>query len=300
MSSIRWERPKSSRPGFLEGGLFNTTYLVALKEARRRLVLRAGPVNTHLLLPFERRLMHTEQDVCRLFEQHGIPASHVLACDTSRRVLDRDYMIVDYIQSVPLSDPSIPEEKKEALYLEAGRYKARMHRIDGQSFGRAADVTGGRGNSSWLAFLMKEIQELEQASLAHGVMTHDETDLLRAVFTQRSALFEGVRSPKLVHADLWDGNILVRKEGEEYRIAAMIDADRALFGDPDFDLSCPWMTNPAFFEGLGVGRLPTDGPRGEKMDAYVWAVGYNNLDNYNHSKQKVFKISRRLLGIAAC
>ena len=44
----------------MTGGLFNTTYLVETVKYGL-VVLRLGPVNRHLLMPFEHRLMEAEQ-----------------------------------------------------------------------------------------------------------------------------------------------------------------------------------------------------------------------------------------------
>ena len=93
------------RAELLEGGLFNTTYRV--ETSVHDVVLRMGPVHRELLLPFERNLMEAEAYVDRLCLNYGIPASRVLCCDTSRRVVDRDYMVVEYIDSIPMLDPAI-------------------------------------------------------------------------------------------------------------------------------------------------------------------------------------------------
>lgn len=74
----------------------------------RKLVLRLGPVNRHLLLDFERNLMPAEQCIYRICAQRGIPASNMLVCDTSRDIIDRDYSFVEYIPSLPLSDERCP------------------------------------------------------------------------------------------------------------------------------------------------------------------------------------------------
>ncbi|MBQ8639039.1 MAG: hypothetical protein IJ468_07715 [Lachnospiraceae bacterium] len=50
----------------LTGGLFNTTYFVDTVKYGKT-VLRIGPVNRHLLMPFEHRLMEAEEadrEVC--------------------------------------------------------------------------------------------------------------------------------------------------------------------------------------------------------------------------------------------
>ena len=87
----------------LSGGLFNTTYLIET-EKNGTAVLRLGPVNRHLLLPYEHFLMESAVEVYRLCALYGIPASEVLAADTSKQVIDRDVMFVRYIPSVPLSE----------------------------------------------------------------------------------------------------------------------------------------------------------------------------------------------------
>jgi aminoglycoside phosphotransferase (APT) family kinase protein len=41
-----------------------------------------------------------------------------------------------------------------------------------------------------------------------------------------------VTTPVLVHFDLWDGNILVESSPAGRRVGALIDAERAFWGDP--------------------------------------------------------------------
>ena len=97
-------------PRLLEGGLF--TPRISSPARTRREVRAAHGAVTHLVLPYERKLMQAEQEACRLLALHEIPTSRVVACDTSRRVIDRDYMMVEYISSVPILDDSVPEGKK--------------------------------------------------------------------------------------------------------------------------------------------------------------------------------------------
>ena len=50
----------------LSGGLFNTTY--RLETEKSKVILRLGPVNRHLLLPYERNLMASEGDILNLLK----------------------------------------------------------------------------------------------------------------------------------------------------------------------------------------------------------------------------------------
>ena len=83
----------------LTGGLFNTTYYIDTMKYGS-VVLRVGPVNRHLLLPFEHSLMQAEQLVYKLCREAQVPVSEILFMDTSKRIIDCDYMIVRYIPSV--------------------------------------------------------------------------------------------------------------------------------------------------------------------------------------------------------
>ena len=51
-------------------------------------------------------------------------------------------------------------------------------------------------------------------------------------FNDRAVALEEVTTPVLVHFDLWDGNILVESDPAGHRIGALIDAERAFWGDP--------------------------------------------------------------------
>ncbi|GAA0619027.1 aminoglycoside phosphotransferase family protein [Kribbella sandramycini] len=50
----------------------------------------------------------------------------------------------------------------------------------------------------------------------------------RELVTDRKALLDSVSVPRLIHFDLWDGNILV----EDGRVTGLIDGERAFWGDP--------------------------------------------------------------------
>jgi len=41
-----------------------------------------------------------------------------------------------------------------------------------------------------------------------------------------------IKRPSLLHGDLWTSNVLVRREKNSVRIVAVLDSDRASWGDP--------------------------------------------------------------------
>jgi Phosphotransferase enzyme family len=55
---------------------------------------------------------------------------------------------------------------------------------------------------------------------------------IREAVRTTSAALDDVRTPVLVHFDLWDGNILLDRISGSVEIGGLIDAERAFWGDP--------------------------------------------------------------------
>lgn len=283
----------------LKGGLFNTTYKLTLGSPSRELVLRIGPVNRQLLLPYEQDLMKAERYVYELLSSRQIPCPHIVACDTTKSFIDRDYTITEFIPSVPLTDLSAPEEDQVKLYEGIGSWTRRMHGVTGARFGRAADVEQGRGFERWGDFLTAQAAQIGEHCLQHHV--HDEATVTRVVrlLEDQSRFFDQITTPHLVHTDLWAGNVLVGTDpaNGRYEVAAIIDADRALFGDIDYEFASPWLINDAFLRGYGGYNLSGDESHLLKMDmyrliysyidAYVWKVQYDNTAEYENNKKRL-------------
>lgn len=236
----------------LSGGLFNTTYLVDTREYGK-VVLRAGPVNRHLLMPFEHHLMEAEEEVYALLAEHGVPASEILAVDTSRAIVDRDFMIVRYIAASPMSELSLGIQDRARISRQIGEAAAKMHAITCGRFGRIVDVKNGGGFARWSEALLHELYEWERVGTGAFLFTEREHEEIRSLFERSAPYLDEIRLPHLVHADLWTGNILVRTDTKEPEFAAIIDADRALWGDTDFEFSSIQWTysEEAFWQGYG-------------------------------------------------
>ena len=285
----------------LSGGLFNTTY--RLETENRAVILRLGPVNRHLLLPYERNLMAAEGDVLRLMKGKGIPTSDILALDFSRELFDRDVMVVDCLDAVCLSTVEVDKETEHHLCREAGRLTAKIHELTAwdlldpaeKPFGRYANVLSGQGGATWKEALLVELSQWRSLAEPAGVFTGPECDRVEAWFHSHSAVLESVTEPRLIHGDLWYGNILVDKDRN---LAAIIDADRAFFGDPDFEMATGWMISDSFLEGYGRGLdMSEDAVARRKLyklllnleDCYILLCEYSTPEAGAELKQRILE-----------
>lgn len=293
----------------LTGGMFNTTYLVDTLELGP-VVLRVGPVNRHLLMPFEHRLMEAEAQVYDLCARNGVPVSEVLALDVSKSIIDRDYMIVRHIPSQPMTEAQLTPEDHRRICGAIGAATARMHGIQQAQFGRIVDVAEGRGFSRWSDCLCQELAQWETVAASAPFFPPETRRQIRELFARSAPYLDEIRTPCLIHTDLWFGNILIRTGGPRPEFAAIIDADRALWGDPEFEFSAiRWMIGEETF-WQGYGRAPAEGQstalrQGIYLllnclwNSYVYLREYNQPENaqgeWALALEKLSEL-RRLLG----
>ena len=243
----------SYRTVMLKGGLFNTTYTLESDDAPgEKYVLRVGPVRRELLLPYEHHLMDAE---CWAYERMaavGIPTSTVVHKDTTKTLLDRDFMIVEFIESTQLNRAEMSESDRYEVFRKVGAYCRKMNDIHTEKFGRAGYIVNGGGYDTWGEYIRSELSEWagkirEQTT---GYYTEEELDEIVSLADRSRGILDEIKVPCFNHCDMWSLNVLLTP-ADKPDIAAIIDPDRCCMGDPDFELSSGWMMNDAFYDGYG-------------------------------------------------
>ena len=288
----------------ISGGLFNTTYYIEIPEENKKVILRVGHVNRDLLMPFELNLMKGEEYVYKLCENNKIPCSNVLLCDTEKKIINRDYMMVEYVESKALSEIKISEDIENKLYYEVGQHISKLHSITSEKFGRVYDVSEDNGFSLWSEYLIDEVSKLSNKIRKFNIFDEEQLELFKSCIYKYKEILDEVKTPHLVHGDLWAGNILVENKNNNFNIAAIIDADRAIFGDIEFEFANPWITNEHFIKGYGK-ELSNDTKSEIRkkiysllyslIDSYVWYVEYDNNELGLENKEKSLKLVKELL-----
>lgn len=282
----------------LEGGMFNTTYIVEYSSFHKKAVLRLGPINRHLLMGFEENLMNAEVYTYSVCQTIGIPCSKVLVCDTSKQIIDRDFMIVEYIPSIVMLKAELTEERRNMLYRQMGIYLAKFHQVTGDSFGFLSRICNGKKFDKWSDSLIFEIEDISGRLEKLGGLNAEETQTLRYQFYKSRELLDEIKTPHLLHTDLWEGNILLNKDTLE--IAAIIDSDRTMYGDKDFEFASAWMGNFSLKEGydsiIQKSTSPNDVKRRQLyqmffclLEAYVGYGEYNNPELYKTRKKQLMQ-----------
>jgi len=223
-------------------GHYNDSYYI--NSEKGRFVLRIAPLDSVPKLFYEVDMMKSEVTIHQLVKEHtDIPAAEIIYHDFSRQIIDRDYLIMEYIEG----EPGWFDE--QAL----GRYVKQLHSIKGDCFGypERAAPTG----ENWPDIFHTYVRLIFDDCLSCGVIDKSEYEHFLSIYEQHKDVVADVE-PYLLHLDLWHQNILTVGR----KITAILDFDRGLFGDPELEfavLDTYGYSSPEFFEGYGRPR-PSD------------------------------------------
>lgn len=288
----------------IDGGMFNTTYVIEYGKGHKKAILRLGPVNRDLLMGFENNLMNAECYTYAICHRIGIPCSRVLVCDTSKRLIDRDFMIVEYIPSIAMSKLVVSREKKDELYAQLGKYLAQLHKVTGDRFGYVSRICGGMGFEKWSEALCYEVDDITGRLVRNKGLTQNEANTIRDIYHSNRSLLDEITVPHLLHTDLWEGNVLL--DVDSFKILAIIDSDRSMYGDPLFEFASPWMGNQVLLNSYYSiqGKNIQHGEKTRKnlyrmyyhlVDTYVGSGEYNNKEHYESNKSALLQLSNSFI-----
>ncbi len=203
----------------LSGGTFAAVWRVGLSDGRDT-VLKAGPSPQTPLLTYEADMIESEAAYYRLVRSHlpDAPVPTVLYGD-------KDFLFVTYLPGAPLSDQDDDSRVRE----QTGAVLSRIHNIKGPLFGYPTSTRPQA--ETWSKAFQGMVDALLDDAVRWKVPLPQSAGVIRAVVNQSRAVLDEVTEPRLVHFDLWDGNVLCQNG----KLTGLVDGERYFFGDPLFD-----------------------------------------------------------------
>lgn len=251
----------------LVGGLFNSTFAVEI-AGMPRMILRIAPPPGARTFFNERHLMRREYAVQPFLRPVCPQAPRVLAVDFTHRLIDRDYMLVESIEGEAWADvrDKLSDAENDAVWRQLGAIARGINAVRGERFGFPAPDPGhDRWSDALVAWLMGMRTELAARGRDTG-----GAELLVTWIADHRALFDQIRTPQLMHGDLWPANILIARRPSGVEVVGVLDAERAKWGDPLFE-GAHHLGNvpPAFWEGYGE--------RDQSEQARIRAIAYKGM-----------------------
>jgi len=215
----------------LTEGTFNASYALRL-EGVPPLVLKVAPPPGAPLLRYERDLMRTELEFYERVERAGGgPVPRVLASGLDRKVIESEWFAMALLNGVPLYGSRVPRDDRRRIRARLGEVAGAFSKIRGERFGYPRGGAGG--GATWREAFSRMVGDLLDDADQYRTRLPRRTDELRRLFERTGPSLDVVREPSLVHFDLWDGNVFViRGPSGAWELEALIDGERAFWGDP--------------------------------------------------------------------
>jgi aminoglycoside phosphotransferase (APT) family kinase protein len=220
----------------LNEGFFNAAFRVALADGRE-VVLKASPTPDVPLLTYERDIMRAEAEFFRCAAASGAPLPLVVHAGFDRTLIDGDFIVMSAVDGVTWHsvEQGLGDAAKAALRRELGGIIARLHRVTHPAGRFGYPAVAELSASSWPdAFLAMFGAMLGDAERYAATLPVPVAQLRTLVERHADALAE-VRTPSLLHFDLWPGNVMITGYGNGEpvpRISGLIDGERMIWGDP--------------------------------------------------------------------
>ncbi|GIF05202.1 phosphotransferase family protein [Actinoplanes siamensis] len=235
-------------------GWFNVAYRIRLRSGRQAVLKIAPPPHVEVMT-YEHGAMATELAALRLIRAAtGVPVPTVDFADRSHELCDADWFCMEYIDADNLGMLRDKHSRQErAAYDEAlGALNRELNTIRGTHFGPLA----GPGFATWRSAFTDMVEGVLRDGERRSVDLGHDYAAVRAVIAAHADTLDEVTEPRFVEWDMWDNNVMVR----DGRIVAIIDHERAFFGDPLIEAGFTGSEVPAYGDSTafirGYGRGP--------------------------------------------
>ncbi|TCN35034.1 phosphotransferase family enzyme [Kribbella orskensis] len=194
----------------LTEGTFNTVYRIGRPDGD--LILKLSPDPDAPGLTYEQDLIHTEAEFYRAALGKA-PVPEVVH-------EGEDYLLMTALPGTTLQSAGAGA----GVRGELGGIVASLHEVTGTGFGYPQKGLVQRWSEAFLSMVDDVLGDAER----YAVRLPRPAEQIWQAALDRKDLLDDVRTPRLIHFDLWDGNVLV----EDGRITGLVDGERAFWGDP--------------------------------------------------------------------
>jgi aminoglycoside phosphotransferase (APT) family kinase protein len=202
-----------------------------------------------------------------------IPVPQIHRFDDTRRLLASPYFLMDFVPGVTLDKlrTTLAPADRSAIDRQVGVYLRQMNDIVGPSFGYITPAA--RRYSSWRAAFLAMLDDILADGVAMDVALPKSYEDVRGLAHRCAAVLDEVTTPRLVHWDLWDGNIFA--DPATGKLTGVIDFERALWGDPLMEVQYRTLeVSAGFAEGYGCPMLTTPAERLRRLlyNIYLYLI----------------------------
>lgn len=206
----------------MTGGKFNTVLKVKTNN-HNLYAIKIAPKDDTEVLTYEHQLIKSELYIYKLLEQvKSIKFPKIYGYNWENNYPYK-YLIMEFIDGDMLSNVKLSSQQFDNVMFDLGKAMAEIHTIVNENgFGY---IQNGL-KSSWKEAYFDMIKNIVEDGLSKQAKI-PYLEKIKEIIKNNKDVLDSVKTPSLIHFDLWFGNIIIK----EHELYALIDCERAMFGD---------------------------------------------------------------------
>lgn len=254
----------------LTEGFFNVAYNITLTDGSE-VILKIAPSEDTTIMTHENNIMYSEVEAMRrVAKSTKVPVAEIIFYDNSHTVCDSDYFFMKKLSGKSFSScmETMSQEQKDNVFYLMGRYTGMINSIKGNKFGYYGQPN--KQGSNWFTVFRNMIKDTYYDAERKDIDLKVTLDKLLVLLDKDMEVFEQVKEPKLVHWDIWAGNVFVNED----KITGVIDFERCLWADELMEVGFrTYDQSKAFLSGYGITELSLEKIiRAEWYDIYLFLI----------------------------
>lgn len=218
----------------LGDGEYNAVFEI---KADKSYVLKLAPDSSTAVLTYEKDMMNSELFwYSQIRDNTNIRVPEVYFTDFSKEIIPTEYFIMEKLDGVMRNNAGLDSD---TLKESTAAMLAQIHRIKNDKFGYIQNQL----YDNWYDALCAMIKNLLEDAKRIGKKSKKGEKLLNYAEKYKDILMNTESS--MVNYDLWDGNVICRKDKNGNTQFCWIDPERSFWGDRLFDFICV-DNNPLF------------------------------------------------------
>lgn len=250
----------------LSGGLCSAVYLIEADGEKN--VLKIASNSNVKVMRHEKMYVPAEAMIMKkLNDETEIPMPKLLFFDDSCTICGVPYFFMTFLRGKPLNmTESVTEEQYHSIKEQLGEITRRIYELEAPYFGIPLIPESRCESNAEFVYLLFEWLLLDAQEKNIEIPDISPKELLALISLHRKSLDTAV-SPRLIHTDTWNGNVMV----ENGELTGLVDYAAVLYGDPlmshdfhDFGES----PDAYFLKGCGKNDFTAD----EKIRIQIYRI----------------------------
>lgn len=210
----------------LKGGLVNSVFRLDFDQPPFRAVVKLHSADGDTFVQEARALEY-------LAVETSCPVPRVHLLDGSCRVIPYAFLLLEHLSGTCLQSLDLAPADRAAIDVQLAGVLGELHRHRGGNWG---PLGTGSASPHWSDVFSTRLAEVRASSGIDVRLSPDVLALVDEAIDLARPELTDAGPPTLVHGDVWDGNLMVRRDNGRWRITGLLDPNLQ-FADVELELA---------------------------------------------------------------